>query len=443
MTYLLNAEALIRLPEPERRAWLAEISPQAAHALLHDWPFWARPDQLPPAGDWFCWLVLAGRGFGKTRMGAEWIRGLVEGSSPLSAPVGGAARIALVADTFGDARDVMVEGESGILACAPRARRPDFEPSRRRLVWPNGAVAHLYGAVDPDQLRGPQHHAAWADEIAKWQNGDRTWSNLILGLRLGARPRVAATTTPRPLAWLKRLIAEPSTCVTRGRTLDNRANLAPQFLAEIERLFAGTRLGAQELDGRLIDEVAGALWTRDMLERGRLPSTDGMALRRVVVAVDPPASHGETADACGIVVAGLTDSGAAIVLEDASCQGLRPVQWAGRVAAAYARHDADRVVGEVNNGGDMVEAVLRQAAPELSYKPVRASRGKIARAEPVAALYERGLVRHAGWFEALEDEMCSYTGAGGGPSPDRMDALVWAITELLLIPVASPALRRL
>ena len=437
----LTVEALMRLPEAEREAWLSEISPQAAQALLYDWSFWARADQLAPPGDWFCWLVLAGRGFGKTRMGAEWIRGLVEGVSPLSAPESAPARIALVADTFGDARDVMVEGESGILACAPRARRPAFEPSRQRLVWPNGAVAHLYGAVDPDQLRGPQHHAAWADEIAKWQDGARAWSNLILGLRLGTLPRVAATTTPRPLAWLKRLMAEPSTHVTRGRTLDNRANLAPQFLAEIERLFAGTRLGAQELDGRLIDEVAGALWTREMLEHGRLSAPDGLVFRRVVVAVDPPASHGETADACGIVVAGLTDNGVAVVLEDASCQGLRPVQWAVRVAAAYARHDADRVIGEVNNGGDMVEAVLRQAAPGLSYKPVRASRGKIARAEPVAALYERGLVQHAGWFEALEDEMCSYTGSGA--SPDRMDALVWAITELLLVPVAAPALQRL
>lgn len=423
------------------REWLDGLDPHEVSALLHDWSFWARENQLPPQGDWFCWLVLAGRGFGKTRMGAEWVRSLVEGSTPLSAANNAPQRLALVGDSFADIRDVMVEGESGILACSAPGHRPEFEPSRRRLLWPNGAVAYLYSANDPDQLRGPQHHAAWADEIAKWYEGATAWSNLVLGLRLGRTPRVAATTTPRPLPWLKRLMAEPSTVTVSGRTLDNRAHLAPQFLAEVERLYAGTRLGAQELDGHLIDEVAGALWTRAMLESIQAPVVGSFT--RIVVAVDPPASHGEKADACGIVVAGLTEDGTVHVLEDASCQGLRPMQWAERVVAAYERHGADRVVGEVNNGGDMVEAVLRQVAPGLSYRPVRASRGKMARAEPVAALYERGLVRHVTRFEALEDEMCSYTGASGEKSPDRLDALVWAVSELALGRMAVPHLVQL
>ncbi|GEQ99397.1 large terminase [Iodidimonas gelatinilytica] len=421
--------------------WVAGLSHEEAQALIYDWSFWARPNQLAPQGDWFCWLVLAGRGFGKTRMGAEWVRLLVEGPTPLTAGSGAPARLALVGDSFADIRDVMVDGESGILACSPPSHRPVFEPSRRRLVWPNGTVAYLYSANDPDQLRGPQHHAAWADEIAKWHEGERAWSNLVLGLRLGGNPRVVATTTPRPVGWLKRLMAEPSTVTVSGSTLDNKAHLAPQFLKEVERLYSGTRLGAQELDGRLIDEIAGALWTRDLIEASRIQKTPD--LHRIVVAVDPPASHGENADACGIVVAGIDDTGIVYLLDDASCQGLRPYQWAARVAERYAAFDADRVLGEANNGGDMVEAVLRQAAPDLSYRAVRASRGKIARAEPVAALYERGLVRHVGRFDALEDEMCSYTGSTGQHSPDRLDAMVWAVTELALGRPSSPHLRRL
>lgn len=429
------------LPPRARAGWLASLSAAEAEALLYDWGFWARPGQMAPVSDWFCWLVLAGRGFGKTRMGAEWVRARVTGASPLSAPAGAPGRLALVADTFADGRDVMVEGESGLLAVSPPGARPRFEPSRRRLVWPNGAAAYLYAATDPDQLRGPQHHAAWADEIAKWREGGRAWSNLVLGLRLGSRPQVAATTTPRPLKWLKGLIAEPSTTVTSGRTLDNAANLAPQFLTEVTRLYEGTRLGAQELDGRLIAEAPGALWTWDMIEG--LRAAPPAALARVVVAVDPPASHGPEADACGIVAAGIAGDGAVYVLEDASAEGLRPHQWAGRAAAAYERHGADRVVGEVNNGGDMVEAVLRQSAPDLAYRAVRASRAKIARAEPVAALYERGRVFHAGVFAALEEEMTGYTGAAGEASPDRLDALVWAVTELALKQRAEPRMSAL
>ena len=440
----VTAQACAALPAAALRDWLSELSSEAAYSLLYDWPFWARPSQCAPAGDWFCWLVMAGRGFGKTRLGAEWIRSLVEGPSPLTAAKGTPARIALVADTFADARDVMVEGESGLLACSPPHLRPVFEPSRRRLTWANGAAAYLYAAVDPEQLRGPQHNAAWADEIAKWHAGERAWSNLVLGLRLGARPRVVATTTPRPLHWLRALAKEPSTVTVTGATAENRAHLAPQFLAEVERLYAGTRLGAQEIDGRLLEDTEGALWTAAMLEAARCtaPPPDE-AFERIVVAVDPPASHGESADACGIVVAGRARDGTACILADSTCQGLRPTGWAERVAQAFERHGADRVIAEVNNGGDMVEAVLRQVAPHLPFAAVHASRGKIARAEPVAALYERGLVRHAGHFEALEEEMCRYTGEMGEKSPDRLDALVWAVGELMLRPAQHPSLRRL
>lgn len=435
------AARLALLPAAERDRWLAALTVGQARALLHDWRFWARPEQLPPAGDWFCWLVVAGRGFGKSRTGAEWVRALVEGRTPLGAATD-TARIALVADTFADARDVMVEGESGLLAISPRDRRPLFEPSRRRLVWPNGAQAFLYSAADPEQLRGPQHHAAWADEIAKWHEGERAWSNLLLGLRLGRKPRVVATTTPRPIAWIRALAAEPTTVITRGSTYANRAHLPPAFIREVERLYAGTRLGRQELDGAFLDVREGALWSPEMVEPHRLPAppTD---LERVVVGVDPPASHGEDADACGIVVAARDARGHFHVLEDASVAGLSPLGWAGRAVHAYHRHHADRIVAEANQGGDMVEAVLRQVDRSVSVKLVRASRGKMIRAEPVAALYERGLVHHVGRFPELEDELYRFTGEAREKSPDRLDALVWALTELALAPTARPSLRRI
>lgn len=437
------AEEFACLPDEARQRWLRALSARQAHAILYDWPFWARPSQKPPEGDWFCWLVLAGRGFGKTRMGAEWVRSLSEGRSPLIAPAGAPARIALVGDSFADVRDVMIEGESGILRTTPAAHRPLFETSKRRLSWANGVTAYIYAAADPEQLRGPQHHAGWADEIAKWHDGEAAWSNLLLGLRLGTSPRVVATTTPRPLPWLKRLIGEPSTRLTHGGTYENRANLPAQFLAEVERLYAGSRLGAQELEGLVLEDFEGALWTRAMIEQRRIAPEALPPLERIVIAVDPPASHGEKADACGVIVAGRAADGGVAILEDASSKGLRPVQWAQKVVDAYDRHGADRVIAEVNNGGNMVEAVLRQVAPNLSYRPVRASRGKLARAEPVAALYERGLVRHAGHFAELEAEMCSYAGISGQKSPDRLDALVWAVSDLALGTAARPTLTRL
>lgn len=433
------ADRCARLVPADRDALFDQLSQAQCRALLTDWRFWARPKQLPPAGDWFCWLVLAGRGFGKTRLGVEWVRQLAEGTTPLTAPTGAPARIALVAETAADGREVMVDGDSGFMACCPPDRRPRFEPSRRRLLWPNGTVATLYAATEPDQLRGPQHHAAWADEIAKWDRGEAAWTNLLMGLRLGIRPRVVATTTPRPIPLIRRLAADPSTVVTRGATMENSANLSPRFLAEMRRLFDGTRLGRQELYGDLLDDTPGALWTPAAIDAGRAAAPP--RLDRIVVAVDPPVTGGADADACGIVVAGCDGRGHVYVLADHTCRGLRPLGWAARAVAAYRRFDADRLVAEVNNGGDLVEAVVRQVAPQISYRAVCASRGKIARAEPVAALYERGLVHHVGPMPELEDQLCAYTGPGSAiASPDRLDALVWAVTDLVLRPGGSPAI---
>lgn len=399
---------------------LNELSRREAAALLFDWRFWARRKQLPPAGGWRVWLILAGRGFGKTRTGAEWVRGLAES--------GQARRIALVAETAADARDVMIEGESGILACCPPWARPRYEPSKRRVTWPNGAIATSFSADDPDQLRGPQFDAAWADEIAKWRY-EAAWDNLMLGLRLGADPRCVATTTPKPRAWLARLMTDPGTAVTRGRTRENAANLAPAFLDQVVARYAGTRLGRQEIDGEFLAEVPGALWSRALIEAARAEAADPSALARIVVAVDPAVTSGADSDETGIVVAGADADGRLLVLEDLSDR-MSPDQWARRAADAFRRHRADAVVCEVNQGGDLVVATLRTVDPALPVRAVRATRGKRLRAEPVAALYEQGRVRHGGAFPQLEDQMAGFTGAPGDASPDRLDALVWALTDL-------------
>lgn len=423
---------------PEAAGAMAGVGAQAREDMPHEWKFWARPAQMAPAWNWSAWLIMAGRGFGKTRAGAEYVRGWAERD--------GAARIALVGATHADVRGVMVEGESGLIAVAPPERRPVYEVSLRRLVWPNGAQAFVYSAEEPDSLRGPQHHFAWGDEIAKWANAEDVWANLRFGLRLGERPRAVLTTTPRPTPLIKALLAEPRVAVTRGATRENARHLPAEFLAQIEAAFAGTRLGRQELGGELIEEVVGALWTRETIERCRVKAHDGLA--RVVVAVDPPAGASATSDACGIVVAGKGLDGRAYVLADRSVQGLSPEGWARAVVAAAAEYDADRVVAEVNNGGAMVESVLRSVEASLPVRSVRASHGKVARAEPVAALYEAGRVAHVGAFPALEDEMCGLVAggayAGPGRSPDRADALVWALAELMLgVERPGPGMRRL
>lgn len=435
------------LAQGQLSRFLAECSADDLIYLSHAWAeVWARTDQLPPphtadGADWTVWLVIGGRGAGKTRTGAEWVRGMALGRAPFSSkPVG---RMALVGETLNDAREVMVEGVSGVLAVHPRHERPLWTPSRRRLEWPNGAVAHVFSAEDPEALRGPQFAAAWCDELCKWRHAEETWDMLQFGLRLGDRPRELVTTTPRPVGLLKKLLADPRTAVTQAATRANAWNLAPSFLETVVGRYAGTRLGRQELDGELIEERADALWTRAMIEGARAVAAP--PLMRIVVAVDPPASSGRRADACGLVVAGIDEQGLCHVLEDGTMERARPAEWAARAVGLFHRHQADALVVEVNQGGEMATAVLRETDDSVPVTAVRATRGKYLRAEPVAALYEQGRVRHAGTFPALEDEMTDF-GPGGlsnGRSPDRLDALVWAVTALTSTRGGEPRVRRL
>ncbi len=416
---------LLDMPPAEYAAWVQRLRDDKAALLLTDWPWWRRGDQCPPAGDRHVWMLLAGRGFGKTRTGAEWIRGYAE-THP-------GARIALVAASLHEGRQVMIEGESGLLAIAPDDDRPDYESSLRRLSWANGAVATLYSAAEPESLRGPEHSAAWCDEIAKWPQGEAAWDNLMLTMRIGENPRVVATTTPRGVPLVRRLIDEKGVEKTGGSTRNNRHNLSPQWLATMDRLYGGTRLGRQELGGELLEDVEGALWTRALVERCRVEADAVGKSVRVVIGVDPPATV--NGDACGIVVAVQLRDKRLAVVEDASVENPPPHVWAQAVAAAAARWGADRVVAESNMGGEMVENILRQADLTLPVVPVHASLGKARRAEPVAIAYERGQVVHAGVFGSLEDQLCGLQVGGGyagpGRSPDRADACVWALAALL------------
>ena len=428
--------------------FLSGLSDNALAALPWLFEFWALPHQLPPEGDWKSWVIMGGRGAGKTRAGSEWVRARVEGATP-DAP-GRARRVALVAETFDQGREVMVFGDSGILACSPPDRRPVWEAGRRRLVWANGAVAQVFSAHEPEALRGPQFDAAWVDELAKWKKAEETWDMLQFALRLGEHPQQVVTTTPRNVGVLKAILRNPSTVTTHAPTDANRAYLAESFLAEVEARYAGTRLGRQELEGVLLEDVEGALWTTAALEGCRVEAPP--ALDRVVVAVDPSVTAGKASDECGIVVAGVVQRGEpqdwrAFVLEDATIRG-GPSDWARAALAAMERHGAERLVAEVNQGGDLVESVIRQIDPLVPFRALRAGRGKGLRAEPVAALYEQGRVRHLRGLGALEDQMCRMTVAGyqGRGSPDRLDALVWAIHELMIEPAGRfrrPRLRGL
>ncbi|MFN4010578.1 MAG: DNA-packaging protein [Pannonibacter sp.] len=411
--------------------------------LLKDWPTFAHEHQLPPGGDWAVWLMMGGRGAGKTRAGAEWIRARALGHrwTGEAAPAG---RIALVGETYQDVREVMIEGVSGILSVHPKAERPQWNPSRRRMEWRNGAVAQAFSSEDPEALRGPQFDIAWADELAKWRNGEETFDMLQFGLRLGERPRQLVTTTPRAVPLLKRLINMPGTTLTRAATRANALFLAPGFLERVVARYAGTRLGRQELDGELIEDRPDALWQREQLEACRVASAPE-SLVRIVIAIDPPATATKRSDACGLVVAGIGEDGIAYVIADHSLARARPADWAGRAVALWRHYQADCLVAEVNQGGDMVREVIAAADPAVPVKSVRASRGKYARAEPIALIYEQGRVRHVGPMPALEDEMADF-GPGGltsGRSPDRLDALVWALSELLLSERGTPRLRRL
>jgi phage terminase large subunit-like protein len=422
-----------------RESFLNDLSEGALLALPYIFDFWALDHQLPPAGDWKTWVILGGRGAGKTRAGAEWVRSEVEGSRPTDP--GRSRRVALVGETIDQVREVMVLGESGIMRCSPPDRRPKWEATRKRLIWPNGAIAQAFSAHEPESLRGPQFDAAWVDELAKWKKAEDAWDMLQFGLRLGETPRQVVTTTPRNISVLKRILDLDSTVVTRAATEANRPFLAESFLQEVRRRYQGTRLGRQELDGELLEDAEGALWTIATLEGAHLDEAPQMD--RIVVAVDPPVTGHGSSDACGIVVVGAQIQGPpqdwrAVVLEDATVQGQSPQGWAKAALAAMARHGADRLVAEVNQGGDLVESVVRQVDPLVPFKAVRATRGKAARAEPVAALYEQGRVKHLHGMGDLEEQMCQMTvhGFRGKGSPDRVDALVWALHALIVEPAA-------
>lgn len=414
---------------------LESLSPEAAEVLLRDWRLHARDAQLPPPGEWFVWLILAGRGFGKTRTGVEWILERVQS--------GEARRIALIAPTAADARDTMVEGESGILACAPRHNRPVYEPSKRRLTWPTGAVGTLFSAEEPDRLRGPQHDTAWGDEIAAWKYAEDTWSNLLFGLRLGD-PRVCVTTTPRPVPLLKQLLKDPTTRTTRGSTFDNAANLSPKAVEKLRRLYEGTRLGRQELFAELLEDTPGALWTLALFETNRVAVAPDLV--RVAVAVDPQAADprdnpdSEKAAETGIIAGGIDARGEGYVLRDASGR-YSPNEWGERAVLLHDELRADHITVEINQGGAMATQILRSAAEQLFrerrrasrtvvIRPVHASRGKTTRAEPVSSLDEQHRIHHVGTFPRLEDQCATWV--AGSKSPDRLDARVWLFTDLMV-----------
>jgi predicted phage terminase large subunit-like protein len=414
---------LLKQPAEVQRAILSGLTTLEQAALRYRWEFWARPDQLEPPGTWRTWLIMIGRGGGKTRSGSEWVR-------KVKAQHG---RIALVGETAADVRDVMICGESGILARAPPWDRPVYNASRREITWRSGTIAKTYSGEEPDQLRGPQHEVAWVDEFAKFQYAQETWDNLQLGLRLGSRPRALVTTTPRPIPVLKELLraaADGSTYVTRGSTYANVANLAPAFIAAIKARYEGTRLGRQELHAEVLDDLQGALWTTDMLEQARFKG-DLPEMQRIVVGVDPSGFDGETGDSQGIVVCGKGKDGNYYVLDDRSVR-MRPEGWGAQVVRAYRDYKADKIAVEKNFGGDMCRAVIQSVMTTAPVHAVSASRGKHVRAEPIAALYEQRKVKHVRPFPQLEEQMClmttqDYEGIG---SPDRLDALVWAMTEL-------------
>ncbi len=396
--------------------------------LTPTWHDIARPSQLPPQGDWNNWLILAGRGFGKTRTGAETVRSWIKD--------GLYRRIALIGQTFDEVRSVMIEGETGILNVHSDNERPRFEPSNGRLIWPNKAIANIYGADYYEKLRGPQFDLAWIDELAKFRRPEKAWQQLMLGLRLGKKPRCIITTTPRPITLIEKLLKDPLTVVTRGSTFENQENLSPTFINQIVKQFEGTKLGAQELYAEVLSERQGALWQRSNI-RYQVP--ENTSWQRIVIAIDPAVTHHEDSDETGIVIAALADNKNAYVLDDLSGR-YSPADWGRRVVDAYWRHKADRIVAEVNKGGDMVERILRSIDPHVSYRAVRATRGKVTRAEPIAALYEQGQVYHIKPLQLLETQLCEYIPGITSKSPDRLDALVWALTDLFLEKESKPVL---
>lgn len=406
---------------PSILAELNKLSDRDAHLLLYDWSIWGRTaQQAPTHRPWTFWLILAGRGWGKTRTGAEWVRDQVKVSQFVN----------LIGATADDARDIMIEGESGILAICPKDERPQYKKSERKLVWPNGATSLIFTADEPERLRGKQHEKIWADEVAAWRYPE-SWTQAKLGLRLGNNPQACLTTTPRPTKLVKEIAADPATVVTRGTTYDNRANLAESFFSQIIKTYEGTRLGRQELNAEILDDNPNALWKRIWIEDKRITKDKLPPLKRIVIGVDPAVSNTENSDLTGIIAAAIGDDDEGYVLADDSLKS-SPDTWAKAAVTCYDVFEADKIVAEVNNGGDLVEVMLRTIDANIPYKKVHASRGKVIRAEPIAALYEQGRIHHVGFFPELEDEMCDYDPLTSKKSPDRMDALVWAFTELAL-----------
>ena len=417
-------EGALQRPLEERLARVAELTPAQLERIRFVWEFWARPEQLTPEGAWTYWLLMAGRGFGKTRTGAETTRMWARTSRFVN----------LIGATSDDARDIMIDGEAGILAVCPPHERPEYRKSERKLLWPNGGVSLIFTADEPERLRGKQHEKLWADELGAWRYSD-AWDQALLGLRLGANPQAVVTTTPRPSGVVKAILTDLSTVVTRGTSYDNRRNLAPAFYSSIITRFEGTRLGRQELNAELLEDNPNALWQRSNIDHYRVKHAP--TLERVVGGVDPAVTSGEESAETGIVFAGRgppvpgTRPGPHFyVLGDLSLVA-SPEKWAREVVRGYRSNGADRIIGETNNGGDMVETVLRTVDQNIAYTKVTATRGKAIRAEPIAALYEQGRVHHVGSFPQLEDQLCDFDPSVPCKSPDRMDALVWALTELL------------
>lgn len=415
---------LASLEQEERDKFLALFQDKELGALFTDWMFDARGDQIEPLGDWFIWLILCGRGWGKTWTGANWI---IERHR-----TGVFRNSAIVAATSGDLRRSCIEGPSGVLALAPSYFKPEYKPSHQKLIWPNGSVTNLYTSEKPDRLRGPNHDGAWCDEIASWRYVKDAWDNLIFTLRFGDNPQILGTTTPRPTPFMKELLKRKGLILTRGSTYDNKQNLAKTYLQEIEEQYGGTRLGRQEIEGVLLDDVLGALWTYELLDRYRLQNEEELPpLVKTVVGLDPSTTDGANADEAGIIVAGASREKQAYVLADYSLRG-SPAQWAKRAIEAYYEHDASYIIAEKNQGGEMVRETINNYDGAVPVKLVHAAKGKFARAEPVSMLYEQGRVHHLGVFSVLEDQLCTFVPGEYKSSPDRMDALVWAISELVV-----------
>lgn len=396
---------------------LESLTKEQLEFLAHDWQFWARDKQRLPTNNFYCWLILAGRGFGKTRTGAETVRIWIQQGFNL---------VNLIGPTVSDARDAMIKGESGILAICPNSERPEYKISESKLLWPNGAESFVFTAEEPERLRNKQHQKLWCDELAGWQRQEEAWDMAMFGLRLGKNPQVTCTTTPKPTTLVKKLVSDPTTFLTRGTSYENRANLSPKFFETIIKKYEGTRLGRQELLAEILEDVPGALWAMKIMDENRV----GIApeeLIRIVIGVDPEASSSELSAETGIIIGGITSSMHSYILGDYTIRGT-PHEWGSACVRAYNNFKADVIVGETNNGGEMVGATILTVDPNVNYKEVRATRGKYTRAEPISALYERGLVHHVGVLAELESQMTSWT--PGDKSPDRMDALVWVLTEL-------------